>query len=318
MKKIKKIKDNVSYSIKIATAFGIKFGINDFICSSILRKKNYFGKKAEFIRYEKIKEWLYINYFEQIKNEYENNMLENDTIQEECPIWIFWWQGIEDAPPVVKICIKSIDTYKGNHNINIITSDNIKDYVDIPNYIYEKLENGIITLTQFSDILRAQLLYQYGGIWMDSTILMVGEFPKDMYKKTFYTIHHQQRSEYHVCKGKWTGFFMASVPGNPIFKFLTAGFYEYWKTQECLIAYLLIDCFIAIGYENISDITKQIDEVPINNVGTLKMATCLNTIYKRKLFEGLCKDTSLHKLSNKLYIKEDNKTIYHYIYSRFK
>ena len=58
MKKIKKLQNNLSLSLKIATSFGVLFGIRDFICSSILRGKGNIGKRAEFKRYEKIKNWI--------------------------------------------------------------------------------------------------------------------------------------------------------------------------------------------------------------------------------------------------------------------
>lgn len=318
MKKIKKLQNNLSLSLKIATSFGVLFGIRDFICSSILRGKGNIGKRAEFKRYEKIKNWIYLNYFKSLKNEYKGTGTEEtETIKEDCPIWFFWWQGIENAPRLVNVCLASIEIHRGKHPINIITSDNVRDFAEIPEYIYEKLEKGIITLTHFSDILRAQLLFQHGGIWMDSTMLMVDEFSQEIYKKSFYTIHHEQRANYHVCKGKWSGFFLASVPGNPIFKYLSSAFYEFWNTQECLIGYLLIDCFIALGYENIPEMKKQVDSVPINNIGTLNMAMHFNDLYTKEIFEDLCSNTYLHKLSNKCNINENDENLYNYIINKF-
>ena len=51
-------------------------------------------------------------------------------------------------------------------------------YVDIPDYILQKYRAGKMTRTHFSDILRLHLLSRYGGVWIDSTILMTEHLPK--------------------------------------------------------------------------------------------------------------------------------------------
>lgn len=40
----------------------------------------------------------------------------------------------------------------------------------------------------FSDIVRENLLYKYGGIWMDATIYMTSPFPDTIYNYDYYTI----------------------------------------------------------------------------------------------------------------------------------
>ena len=87
-------------------------------------------------------------------------------------IWIFWWQGYDTAPLLVKKCIDSIIKNAGNHPVILITKENWKNYADIPDYIIEKVEKGIITLTHFSDILRMSLVSEHGGLWLDATIFV--------------------------------------------------------------------------------------------------------------------------------------------------
>ena len=53
----------------------------------------------------------------------------------------------------------------------IITKDNWKQYMKLPKHITEKVENGQITLTHFSDIIRAELIRQYGGFLLVVTVL---------------------------------------------------------------------------------------------------------------------------------------------------
>lgn len=50
-------------------------------------------------------------------------------------VWICWWQGIENAPEVVKKCYHSITHYLKEWEIIVITKDNYQNYVNFPAYI---------------------------------------------------------------------------------------------------------------------------------------------------------------------------------------
>ncbi len=297
----------IQCSRTISKEFGIVSGLYDLI-DSIVPKRFYFGKKISYFRYENNKKILKKEYFEDIKPLLDIN--NQELISKNCCIWIFWWQGLECAPDVVKNCVASIEKNKKDHSVILVDKNNIKKYADIPEFIFEKVEKKVITLTHFSDILRAQLLYQHGGIWMDSTLFMRESFKEEIYNYPIYTIHHGQRSDYHVCKGKWTGFFLASGKGNPLFHFLAQAFYNYWSDHNCLLCYLLIDCFIAIAYENNEVIKTVIDQIPKNNEKTLDFERFMSVDYNERLMEELCANTYLHKLTYKIVINTKDNSMY--------
>lgn len=54
-----------------------------------------------------------------------------------------WWQGYNNAPNLVKACINSVKINNKNHNVIIITQENFKDYVMLPNFILKKLKTVI-------------------------------------------------------------------------------------------------------------------------------------------------------------------------------
>ena len=101
-------------------------------------------------------------------------------------IWICWFQGEKNSPPIVKKCIESIKKYNKDKKIHIITEDNISEYVEFPNYIYDKWKKGIITNTHLSDLLRLELLIKYGGLWLDATTLLTGEIPDVIFKNNIF------------------------------------------------------------------------------------------------------------------------------------
>lgn len=82
----------------------------------------------------------------------------------------FGWLGEENAPEIVRYCIKSIRCNAGSHPVNIVTEENYLQFTDIPKYVIEKMQVEKITLTHFSDILRMNLIANNGGLWLDATI----------------------------------------------------------------------------------------------------------------------------------------------------
>ena len=95
------------------------------------------------------------------------------TFNNEKIIWQFWGQGwdFEKLPDVVKISYKSVEKYKKDYEIIHLDMNNINDYLEIPAYILKKVEDKKMGFAHFTDIIRLALLYNYGGVWIDATIL---------------------------------------------------------------------------------------------------------------------------------------------------
>ena len=117
-------------------------------------------------------------------------------------------------------------------------------------------KNGNISLTHFSDILRFTLLYKYGGIWFDATIFQSGDLYDCIKDYDFFTLRGYNDKPY------WTSFFVASAKGNIVSKFMMEFYYIYWKNENALIEYLLIDDLLQIGYEETPTIKSCIDKIP--------------------------------------------------------
>ena len=117
------------------------------------------------------------------------------------PIWVFWWQGESSAPALVQTCIRSIRTHANGHDVIVLDKDNYADYAHLPDYVTEKRRDGIITVQQFSDILRLSLINRYGGLWMDATIFLTRPLPEYLLSLPFFTARTRNG-------GRWCGFFM--------------------------------------------------------------------------------------------------------------
>lgn len=86
-------------------------------------------------------------------------------------VWTCWLQGFDNAPAMVQACQDSMRRYITNREIIQLTYENYKDYVTLPEHIVRKYERGQIPAALFADLLRLEVLIQYGGTWMDATML---------------------------------------------------------------------------------------------------------------------------------------------------
>lgn len=291
------IKKTFLNDLKVFKYFGIHYAIIDFTSSIIFRSKNKFGKKLNIYKHEMVKKYLIKKYGYLLKNVKIEN---NQNIDKNCPVWVFWWQGIDNAPDIVKKCVNNIKQHSGEREVIVIDKNNYTKYANIPDYIVEKLNSNCMTITHFSDILRMELLYNNGGIWMDATMFQIGNLNEKIFKYPFFTINHGKYADFHVCKGLWTGFFMAAGKNNDMIKLFRTFFYEYWKNEIHLITYLLIDCIISICYENNLMIKQIIDNVPVNNTNVFELQTILGESYEENIYKNLSKETYLFKLTYKI------------------
>lgn len=221
-------------------------------------------------------------------------------------IWVFWYQGLNNAPMLVKRCIESINKYKLDYEVILLTKNNIKDYIEIPEGILKKVENGIITITHFSDILRMGLLSIHGGIWVDATCLITGDVFKSFDNKTLNTCKNSE--------SLWTGFFMGGKP-NKLFSFCYELLIDYNLEENSLIEYFLIDHVINLAYKKVDGCKELIASANIINKDLSYFGNRLNYVYDKKEYERILKECPFHKLTYKKQFKEyDNDKITNYGY----
>ena len=242
--------------------------------------------------------------------------------QEKMPIWCCWWQGVESMPVIVKMChtrLKQIIP-KDRAELHIITFDNYKDYVDIPEHILEKFNKGIVTMTTMSDVLRFCLLERYGGYWLDATVFFTDDIPEEYFTRDFYCQKMTNKPENvarEACKCNWCGFSMHGEKNNIIFRYMVDAFSHWWSKYDSIIDYVLIDYMLMSGYKHIPAINKIIDTVENNNEDIFEMYKSLNKPYSDELLKRFTDKNVMHKLTYKMDLKkktDDGKlTLYGYL-----
>lgn len=253
----------------------------------------FWGKK-------KITDWMddYIddNQIYPLDEVYNNG---NKSIVNKYRIWVFWWQGEEMMPELVKGCYSQLCLH--NRNVVLITKDNVKQYCNIPNYIYDRVENGDISFTHLSDILRVSLLAEHGGLWIDSTCWIEHvEFDR-LKQLTFIspkTINAPASCGWN--NAHWCCWCMGTnMKNNPLFVFTRDFFFKFFKSHARFPFYLFQDYLYDYAYRRIPEIREMIDNNPENNVGWAKLHYQLNSPWNQQEYEQMTKDNWVFKLSYK-------------------
>lgn len=317
--KIKKIYKYIKGAgIKYAL-YGIKYKFTNPTDYSRIK----YGKK-KFI-YSKIKR-LVKKYKRESKSSEISINNNNKKHLQKFPIWICWFQGIENAPEIVKICLQSLkENISSDSEIHIITFDNLEQYVEIPQYIVKKREKGIITLTQYSDIIRFALLSKYGGFWLDSTVLVTDSII-NMCNYDYYT-KKSDRLELnfgnYLIQGRFTAHINKGDNDNVLYNFIYDSFLEYYKKVNVSIDYFLVLFFADIAYENIPQCRTIMDNLSYNDKGMeSRLCEILNEEYNEIVFNQLKENMPFQKLSYKLdnlcLYQNNQLTYYGYIYEKYK
>lgn len=90
-------------------------------------------------------------------------------------------------------------------------------------------------------------------------------------------------------------------------------YFEYFKNNDYIITYFLIDCIIAVGYEEINYIKEIINKIPKNNTNVFNGREKMLLEYNSNNLKEF-KQNKIYKLSYKEnYIEGENKTIYKYL-----
>ena len=284
---------------KMIKEFGFKFVFKYYFNSFFIKFMK--SNKSKLKKNKLVDDYLNSKYLSLLP---KNSKVEK--IDKNFKVWVFWYQGQDHMPRIVKACVDSIKQNFKNNEVVLITKANYKDYVSIPDYIIEKIEKKVITLTHFSDILRASLLAKYGGLWIDSTIYLTGDISQEIEKHPFYTIKLKNKTldTQLITYARWSGFFMSGAQGNPLFIGLRDVLYEYWKEHNVLVNYFLIDFIINFLYDNVDAIKDMIDNVPQSNENLFTLADLLFTKYDEAKFLEMRSNTKVFKLTYKFKEKQ--------------
>lgn len=179
-------------------------------------------------------------------------------------VWIYWMQGFEQAPIVVKRCVESVKRHLPEYEITLLSKEKLNQYVTFPEHIERKYKKGFIPEANYSDMIRLELLTKYGGTWLDATVMMTGsDFPRAMMESDLFVFQNRDNTGRFVGLSSWM---ITAVAGHPILEIVKDAMYAYWEDHNALMEYYLFHLFFMMAVEQhpeyMEDIERHSNRIP--------------------------------------------------------
>lgn len=238
-------------------------------------------------------------------------------------IWVCWLQGLNNAPGIVKACIRSIQRNIDNsYRVVIITEKNYLEYCSPSKHVIDAYHKGIMLAAHFSDMLRLELLKKHGGTWIDSTILVTGRIPNYMLQSDLFmpqTLHWERFQVPYTIEN----YFMSSCQNNKIIMLALDLLNNYWEKAKKPSPYMITYMFLEISIEQYSDEWKNVVLFPRANMHLIYDR--LYEEFDNDLFKKFMQISPVHKLTyrkeylGKKYCEhcEKGKSFYDYIINNY-
>lgn len=168
-------------------------------------------------------------------------------------IWQYWGQGIDDnLPNIVKLCFASVDKYKADATVIRLDDDSVHEYLDLPDFVWQKRQNPAFKHAFFADLLRAALLSVYGGTWIDATVLLTAPIDDKLKNEPFFMF---QRDKNAINQEFWQRFnadyfgwdnthhvnvlnsFIIAKKGNQVISDCLQLLLNFWQNQNAITHY---------------------------------------------------------------------------------
>ena len=218
-------------------------------------------------------------------------------------IWVFWWQGEDKMPQIVKKCYRSICYYSNGTKVQLITKSNYHIFVDVPDFLLQRLNKGHICHAHFSDVFRCMLLYKYGGLWLDATIMLTKPLDINIFNRDFYSIKRRP-DEHGGYNSRYASFCFGTKPHNPLFGNMAKGLLEYVKKEKYFIDYFVFDYFNEMTRKLNPTCRDLVESLEYNNQQHLEIQLCFNEPFNCKKWNDVISDTYIHKLTYKGLLSE--------------
>ena len=210
-------------------------------------------------------------------------------------IYTLWFQGEENAPEIVKKCIDSVKE-KYPDKLVILTEKTLFNYISLPDFIMKKREEGKIGAANFSDLVRIELLYKYGGFWFDATDFLTDNIPEEIIASPFFMYVSSDVFFPHMFVQTC---FMRVKKKDPLLGLWRSLVFEYWKNEEISCEYFLVHMLLKLLVRENSEARKLFDRMPKRVMDPTHRLwyEIGNLPFDRKLYEEMKKEVFFQKCS---------------------
>ncbi|MGM9906063.1 capsular polysaccharide synthesis protein, partial [Lactobacillus sp.] len=147
-----------------------------------------------------------------------------------------------------------------------------------------------------ADLIRLELLINYGGIWTDATVFYSGDLPDFLFKNRLfaYQIVKPGRDGQAIPMSNWL---LVAPKRNRLLLITRDLLYAYWRRHDKLLDYYIFHIFFQLAAEACpKDFAKVI---PVDSGAPHLLGLRLFDQYEPDFWQAIKDQTSIHKLSYK-------------------
>lgn len=211
-------------------------------------------------------------------------------------IWLLWFQKIENAPEIVRMCYQSIlDNLGNDHEIILLNEDNYTEYIQLPEHIIDRYNKGQITKQILSDIIRLELLTKYGGTWMDATVFCGNNnIPKYILDSDLFIYQTMWPATWGIAT-VMNSWFITACQNNRILLLTKALMYEYFVKNKYPCDYWLIYDFFEIAKDVYCDDWSKV--MPVCSTTPHILQDRMIKPFNKEIWDVAINSTNFHKLN---------------------
>jgi len=151
-------------------------------------------------------------------------------------VFSLWLQGEAQAPPIVQACLQSIRA-KAGAEVIVLDGRSVFDWIDLPESVVRKWREGKIRPAHFADICRVDLLYRWGGVWMDATDYLDAPLPEWLWELDFFVYQGGD-----LVSGAYAGIqncFIRGARGASLLEAWREAILSYWEQEDAAVDYFV-------------------------------------------------------------------------------
>ena len=162
-------------------------------------------------------------------------------------VFTIWLQGEQQAPPIVRACLRSMRCHFGRRAV-VLDATTLFDWIELPAHVVDKWRSGKIRPAHFADICRVELLYRYGGVWIDSTAFVTAPVPQQIMDREFFI--YMAGEHLHGSYAFVQNCFFRARRGCHILRVWRRAILQYWMEENSPADYFVHQLLFRLSVEH--------------------------------------------------------------------
>lgn len=211
-------------------------------------------------------------------------------------VFSMWLQGEECAPRLVKSCWDSVRRHCPEELV-VLDSSNITQWIDLPGDFLRKWRSGEIKACHVADLCRVELLWKYGGYWMDATNYMCHSMPDFIAQSPFFVYMSGRNHNTFI-----QNCFIRAHAHHPIVGAWREILRSYWESHSRAFDYYLphrLLRHVVLTDARVSELFGQMPHVPHDCTHAVRWGGYWEMPFNREKYEELVAEGAFQKLEYK-------------------